>query len=117
MLNPNLALTPTPTSTSLPRVPLSPRHAAYGLVFSLTIASTHHGYFDIYRRLTLPTLTVAGPGTTCAHSVIREAAFSAPAANPLEALLNQVHADMPEDAWDKVPAIYAADIDKHVYGA
>jgi hypothetical protein len=113
---PNLDLSTTPTSTLHSVVYRLPGTAAYGVVLSLTIAASTPGS-DHYAKANLPSVSVPCSNATGTASIIREALLSKPAANPLEALINQIHAAIPEEAWAKVPAIHAADIDKHVYGA
>lgn len=113
-MQPNLALAAPPTSTSAARPLPLPRAAAYGLVFSLTVASTAP-YSDLHKRITLQPVSIAGPQSTNTTSLIRETAIAAPAANWLEAVIDEIHAQIPEERWAKVPPIRAADIDKQVY--
>lgn len=114
-MQPNLALAPPPTATSAVPSPQLPRVAAYGLVFSLTIASTAPYSSDLHKRITLQPISMAGPQSTNTTSLIRENPIAAPAGNWLEAVIDEIHAQIPEEAWAKVPPIRAADIDKQVY--
>lgn len=116
---PNLDLNPTPTSASGSYFSMraAPRHAAVGFVFSLTIASSVHPDIDLYRKLTLPPINCVGAGSTCTASVIREAAVQDMVLDPLEALLNEVHAQISEETWSKMPTNFADEVDRIVYGA
>lgn len=115
---PNLDLNPTPASTS-PRLqmPASPKHAAVGLVFSLTLASSLHPDVDLYRRLTLPPINCLGAGSTCTATIIKEAVVLDAAIDPLDALLNEVHSQISTESWAKMPKTFADDVDRLVYGA
>lgn len=114
-MQPNLKSTPPPYATlAAPTYSLS-RSATYGLVFSLTIAGTI-STIEIYKRVTLPALPFASPNATSSASEIQENILLVPtAANPLEALIAEIHADIPDEVWARLPPHYAADIDKHVY--
>ena len=115
---PNLDLNPTPSSTSAPlRMPSSPRHVAVGFVFSLTLASSLHPDIHLYRKLTLLPVNCIGLGSTCTASIIRDAVLPDPAiVDPLDALLKEVHAQVSEEGWSKMPANFSGDVDGLVYG-
>ena len=113
-MQPNLALNTTPTATRATRPLALPSVAAYGLVFSLTVGPTVL-YTDLYNRITLLPISICGPDTTCSALLIKPASAVIPAANWLEAFIDEIHAQIPDDAWAKVPPIRAADIDKQVY--
>jgi hypothetical protein len=113
-MQPNLARNTTPTATSVTRPFALPRAAAYGLVFSLTVGPTA-SYNDLYKRITLLPIFICGPDTTGSALRIEPASTVTPAANWLEAVIDEIHAQISDDAWAKVPPIRATDIDKQVY--
>jgi hypothetical protein len=113
-MQPNLARNTAPTATSVTRPFALPKAVAYGLVFSLTVGPTA-SYNDLYKRITLLPIFICGPDTTGSALRIEPRSAETPAVNLLEALIDEIHAGIPDDAWAKVPPIHAADIDNQVY--
>lgn len=114
-MKPNLTRELAPTATSIPPRVVLQRAAAYGLAFSITIAPAQPTLTDLYKRVTLQPIAICGPQSTCSALQLKSALTAEPADNWLEAAINEIHAQIPEDVWARLPANGVANIDIQVY--
>ena len=105
---------PTYTSPSQQRqAPRGPGAVYFGLALSLTAVSTATSS-DLLERVTLQPVSVRTPRDTNTTSLQQRVAVMPSKPSWLETTIDELLAQIPVDAWDKVPERHVADIDKRM---
>lgn len=110
---------PPKLSAALPTVTMPPQPitilqaaAAYPLAFSITLAAT--AAMSDLSRLNLLPASVASPKNTNTISLEQQIPVVVSQSSWLETIIDRLLAQIPDSEWDKVPAIYVADIDQRM---